>query len=124
MNEQTEPNPETDGQDRQNLMQRDVLLLVTAGMSLLNGMHISPYYDPAFFLMRPFAASFGLTSPLILLYLASMFVSLLTLLLGGVPAALYERARGLTTSTPLSIGIWAISVGVLSLPTWLAFFAG
>jgi len=115
--------PETE-HDRQSLMQRDVLLMVAAGLSLLNGMHVSPWFDPAFFLLRPFAASYGLTSPLILLYLTSLFVSLLTLLLGGVPAALYERARGLPDSTPVSVAIWAGSVALLTLPTLWAFFLG
>jgi len=32
--------------------------------------------------------------------------SAMTLVLAGVPAALYERAKGLKESTPVSIGIW------------------
>ena len=98
------------------MMQRDVLLMVTAGLSLLNGMHFSPYFDPVFILMKPFAASFFITSPLLLLYFTSLFVSLLTVLIGGIPAALYERARGLETSTPVSLGIWASCVAVIAAP--------
>jgi len=113
----------SDEQQRQDLMQTDVLLMVTAGLSLLNGMHFSPYFDPIFFLMKPFAASFFLTSPLLLLYFTSLFVSLMTLLIGGIPAALYERANGLETSSPKSIGIWLAGVAVVALPT-MAGFAG
>lgn len=112
------PGGETDA-ERQDILQRDVLLAVAAGLSLLNGMHFSPFFDPAFILMRPFAAGFFVTSPLVLLYLTSMFVSLVTLLLGGVPAAIYERLRGLPRSTPVSLGIWAAGVALLAAPTLL-----
>jgi len=103
-------------------MQRDVLLVLLAGLSLLNGTYASPWLDPAFFLLGPFAASFGVSSPLVLLYLTSLFVSLLTLLLAGIPAAIFERTRGLDDSTPASLGIWAGGVALLSLPTVIGFF--
>ena len=106
-----------DMQDRQNLMQRDVLLMVIAGLSLVNGMHFSPYFDPAFLLLRPFAAGFFVTSPLVLLYLTSLFVSILTVAIGGVPAAGIERLRGHETSTPRTLMIWLAGVAALSAPT-------
>lgn len=109
----------TEEKERQDMMQRDVLLMVTAGLSLVNGMHFSAYFDPVFFLMKPFAASFYISSPLLLLYFTSLFLSLLTLLIGGVPAAIYERARNLPTSTPVSIGIWFAGVAVVASPTLL-----
>ncbi len=108
-------------QERQDMMQRDVLLMVAAGLSLLNGMHFSPWFDPVFFLFKPFAASFFVTSPILLLYFTSLFISLMTLLIGGVPAAIYERARGLETSTPKSIGIWVAGVVVAAAPTLFGF---
>lgn len=113
-----------DAAERQDMMQRDVLLMVTAGLSLLAGMHFSPYFDPVFILVKPFAASFFLTSPLLLLYFTSLLISLTALLVGGVPAALYERARGLTKSTPVSLGIWAVSVGLIALPALFGLFRG
>jgi hypothetical protein len=116
----TTPSPpgESDA-ERQDLLQRDVLLVVTAMLSLLNGMHFSPFFDPAFILLRPFAAGFFVSSPLVLLYLTSIFVSLSTLLIGGIPAALYERLRGLPRSTPGSLGLWAAGVALLASPTLL-----
>ncbi len=118
MNTQPHPGGESDA-ERQDLLQRDVLLVVTAMLSLLNGMHFSPFFDPAFILLRPFAAGFFVSSPLVLLYLTSIFVSLCTLLIGGLPAALYERLRGLPRSTPVSLGIWAGGVALLASPTLL-----
>ncbi len=108
-------NRHDDMQERQETMQRDVLLVATAAVSLLNGLHFSPLFDPVFFLLRPFVASF-LSSPLVLFYLTSILISLMTLLIAGIPAALYERIRGHTQSTPISIGIWFVVTILLATP--------
>lgn len=104
-----------DLKERQDTMQRDVLLLATAGLSLLNGMHFSPLFDPVLFLLRPFVAGI-LSSPLVLFYLTSIFIALMTLLLAGIPAAIYERIRGHETSTPISLGVWFAATFLLALP--------
>lgn len=110
-----------DLQSRQDTMQRDVLLVATAGLSLLNGQSTSPLFDPVLLLLRPFVAQL-ITSPLLLLYLTSMFLSLMTLLVAGVPAALYERMRGEKESTPVSLGIWFAVTLLLTAPTILIWF--
>ncbi|MFM2422912.1 MAG: hypothetical protein RL291_1442, partial [Pseudomonadota bacterium] len=94
-------------------MQRDVLLVATCGLSLLNGMPWSPMLFPVTILLKPFLAGTFLGTPLVLTYLASMLTSALTLVLAGVPAALYERWKGETESSPMSLGIWL--AGVLAL---------
>lgn len=96
-------------------MQRDVLLVSAAAVSLLNGMHFSPIFDPVFFLLRPFVAQI-FSSGLVLFYLTSIFISVMTLVIGGVPAAIYERIRGQSESSPVSIGIWLVATIVLALP--------
>lgn len=118
------PPPGVDPDARQDMMQRDVLLMVTAGLSLLAGMHFSPYFDPVLFLVKPFAASFFISSPLLLLYFTSLLISLMTLLIGGVPAALYERAKGLEQSTPTSIAIWLGGVALIAAPALLGIVGG
>ncbi|MGE0766963.1 MAG: hypothetical protein AB7L90_10905 [Hyphomicrobiaceae bacterium] len=100
---------------RENIMQRDVLLVSVAAVSLLNGMHFSPLFDPVFFLLRPFVASI-LSSGLVLFYLTSIFISLMTLVIGGIPAAIYERVKGQPESSPVSIGIWLAGTIVAALP--------
>lgn len=104
-----------DQQHREETMQRDVLLVTAAGASLLNGMHFSPLFDPVLFLLRPFVASI-VVSPIVLFYLTSIFISVMTLLLAGIPAAIYERIRGLTESTPVSVGIWLVATLLLAVP--------
>lgn len=116
--------PFDDMEEREQIMKRDVLLVAIAGMSLLNGMHFSPYFDPVAILLRPFIAGTLLSSPLVYLYLASMFVSLMSLLIAGIPAALYERMTGVKDSTSTSLGIWFAAMLVVSLPSLLAMAGG
>jgi len=93
-------------EQRERQMQQDVLLVATAGASLLNGMPFSPVLFPFFVLLKPLIAGTILGSPIVLTYLASILASATTLVLAGVPAALYERASGLSQSTPGSLGVW------------------
>ena len=102
-----------DMQERQDTMQKDVMLVATAGLSLMNGMNWSPVLFPFVVLLKALFAGSILSSPLVLTYLASMLASATTLLIAGVPAALYERAKGLKDSSPMSIGIWLAGTLVL-----------
>ena len=106
--------------NREELLRRDILLIAAAAVSLVNGMHFSPYFDPVFVLFRPFIAGTLLSTPLVLFYLTSIFISLMTLLIAGVPAALYERFRGETESSAVSLGIWLGGTILLALPSFLA----
>ena len=112
--------PLSDMDEREEIMKRDVLLVATAGASLLNGMDFSPYFDPVAILLRPFIAGTLIATPLVALYITSMFVSLMTLLVAGIPAAIYERMKGLDRSTSTSLGIWLAATLLLTVPTWLA----
>jgi len=107
--------------ERQQTMQRDVLLVATAAFSLLNGQSFSPMFDPVLFLLQPFIAQL-VTSPILLFYLTSLFLGLMTLIFAGIPAALYERLRDHQESTPISIGIWLVATILLTLPTIMAWF--
>ena len=105
-------------EERQETMQRDVLLVATAGLSLLNGMPFSPLMGdgvpgPIEILLRPFLAGTFLGHGLVFFYIVSLFCSVLTVILAGIPAAIYERAKGLDRSSPVSLGIWLL--GVLAL---------
>ncbi len=91
------------------------MLVATAGLSLMNGMSWSPVLFPFVVLLKALLAGTFLATPLVLTYLASMLASATTLAIAGVPAALYERAKGLPTSSPISIGIWLAGTLVLVL---------
>ena len=50
------------------------------------------------------------------LMFASLMVSTATVILGGIPAALYERATGASESTDVSLWIWLAGTALLALP--------
>lgn len=105
------------GDEREGILKRDVLLVATAGLSLLNGMHFSPLFDPVLFFVHRLAP--GFFGPILLFYFNSLLISLTTLLLAGIPAALYERVMGHKQSTPVSLGIWFLAALLLTLPSLL-----
>jgi hypothetical protein len=95
-----------DDNRRQDTMQMDVMLVAAAGLSLVNGMSSSPVLLPFVVLLKALLAGSILANPLVLTYLASLLASATTLLIAGVPAAIYERAKRQSGSDPVSIGIW------------------
>lgn len=102
-----------DIQDRTDMMQSDVLLVAIAAVSLLQGMPWSPMLFPVVTMTTIFLAGTFIGSPMVVAYLGSMLASALTLVIAGVPAALYERANGLKTSSTTSLLIWLAATLVL-----------
>jgi hypothetical protein len=103
-------------EQREDLVRRDGLLVGIAGLSLLCGMHFSPYFDPAFLLVKFFGPAFFVGSPLILFYFTSLLVSTTALVLAGVPAAIFERVTGRERSDAVSLGIWLGGLLLLAIP--------
>ncbi len=103
-------------EQREDLVRRDGLLVGIAGLSLLCGMHFSPYFDPAFLLVKFFGPAFFVGSPLLLFYFTSLLVSVTALILAGVPAAIFERMTGRTRSDAVSLGIWLGGLVLLAIP--------
>jgi hypothetical protein len=53
----------------------------------------------------------------LIFYFASLMLSTATIILGGIPAAIYERFAGITgNSTPVSLWIWLAGTGILTIP--------
>lgn len=81
---------------------------------------INGIFSPLIGAMIPFVLvlmpAFFLESLSALFFLASILLSTLTLILGGVPAALYERWVGATESDVVSMWLWLAGVGLLTLP--------
>jgi hypothetical protein len=104
----------------QRLLGRDVLLAGTVAVSVVNGLDFSPIFDSIAYYLYSFAKNTPLFHADVFYYLTSFAISLMTLLLAGIPAALYERMRGLPQSTPASLAIWLAAAVLLSLPTLLS----
>ncbi len=105
------------------LLGRDVPLAATVGVSIVNGLDFSPVFDSVSFFLYSFARESPIYDGELFFYLTSVVISLMTLLLAGIPAALYERVRGLQQSTPGSLAIWLLATALLTLPAILRALA-
>jgi hypothetical protein len=83
-------------------------------VSLLNGL-FSPAVVISWGLMPYLFPILAATSPAVVIMVGSMALAMTTLVVSGVPAALYERVTG-TRATPTSAWIWLGSAVVLSVP--------
>lgn len=115
----TEHHPDSEAA-RAEALRRDGLLVGIAICALTSGMHFSPYFDYVYILLLPIARGLMITSPLITLYLASLVTATSALVLAGVPAAIDERLRGVTTSDSRSLSIWLAGSALIALPALLA----
>ncbi len=89
-------------------------LVIIVGLAILNGI-FSPALIAVFALHPVWYPSFLPLALPVLFLLSSLIVATLTLMIGGVPAALYERFTR-RESTAASGYLWLASVLVLTLP--------
>ncbi|MBL8672623.1 MAG: hypothetical protein JNK11_18340 [Alphaproteobacteria bacterium] len=96
-------------------MGKDFFAILIVGTAVINGI-LNPMlavvvaFAPVWYpYVMPFQAD-------IAFYIASLIVSGLTILISGVPAALYERMRGLKETDDISMMIWLGCAILLSLP--------
>lgn len=103
------------------LVGQGVPLVGVAAVAAFNGTLFSPAFDSIFYYLDTFARGTLFYSPALYLNVTWAFISMMTLLIAGIPAALYERIRGLKASTPVSLGIWLVATVLLSLPTIMSY---
>jgi hypothetical protein len=93
------------------------MLTATSALSLFNGSTQSPLFDSVAQVLCQSTCGYPLVTPHLLFHVTPFAIAVMTLLIAGIPAALYERIRGLQASTPISLGIWLAGTVLLSLPT-------
>lgn len=91
------------------------LLIATVLIAIANGI-LSPWIAIVVAFAPLWYPAWAPTTPQVLLMMSSLVLSTLTLLLAGVPAALYERATGTGQSGTASLTIWLGAAALLSLP--------
>ena len=101
-------------------MSREPLIVAIVGLGILSGM-FSPFRDQAFIMMLALAPGFFIGSPGLILYLTMLFVSALTIMLGGITSALFERATGRKETDTVSLAVWTAAVAVISWPGLAVF---
>lgn len=112
-----DPRLDDDIDARTAAMQSDVVLVALAAVSLMQGMPWSPVLFPVVTMLTIFLSGTFLGTPLVVTYLGSMLASALTVVIAGIPAAIYERAKGLSTSNTTSLLIWlGATIALIALP--------
>ncbi len=108
-------------QDRETTLKKDMMIVGVLGLGALNGMHFSPWFDFGFLVFRPFLENgFFITSPLLIFYFTALMLSTMSIMLGGVAAAIFERLTNRTESDPTSLYIWLGAMVVISVPALLS----
>jgi hypothetical protein len=92
------------------------LVLIVGALSVFNGTLYAPLYDTVAQYLYLFTRGARYVRTDVLAHMTSLSLALGTLLLAGIPAALYERIRGLKSSTPVSLAIWLLAAALLALP--------
>ena len=112
---ETPATPPPEGQEERADAVAYQLLIPLLLIALLNGMH-SPFTGLLVKLAGAWYPPFLPPLPELVFYFAQLLVSTLTLMLAGIPAALYERVSGARRSTFVSMGVWLLGTALLTLP--------
>ncbi len=98
----------------------------TSACSLLDGWSASSVFDSVDYMLGAALRGYPLmTRSAINAHVTPLVLAVMTLILAGIPAAIYERLRGLKASTPISLGIWLVSaIILLALPAILKMLLG
>jgi hypothetical protein len=104
-------------------MSRNFYFVGIAFFGMINGIFNQLALVFALLYVQPLAGPllFG-SVPLTLLF-ASLMVSTATVILGGIPAAIYERLTAASDSNDISLWIWLAGTALLALPAIGNFFA-
>jgi hypothetical protein len=99
-------------------MDRKYYYIGIAFFGMVNGL---PFFNPLYLLALGFSSKlmsaplFG--SPALIAYFASLMLSTATIILAGIPAAIYERFVGAKDdSTDASVWIWLAGTAILAIP--------
>lgn len=96
---------------------RGLLLMTASAVAFFNGSLWSPIFDSVSYVLYLATRGYPMMNAARAYYATPIAIMVMTLLIAGIPAALYERVRGAQTSTVASITIWLLATILLTLPT-------
>jgi hypothetical protein len=104
-------------------MDRNLYFVAIAFFGMVNGLFNQSWLVFSLIHMQILAPALLFGSVPLTLMFASLMVSTATIILGGIPAAIYERIIGAKDdSTESSLWIWLAGTAVLTLPAIGNFF--
>ena len=98
------------------LLKRTLPLALIVALAVTHGAILSPLYDFVSYFVSAFSRRTMFYQPQVLEIFPSVLIALFTLLVGGIPAAIYERVRGLQQSSPASLLIWLLTTILVTAP--------
>jgi len=103
-------------------MERNAYYIGIAFFGMINGL-FSPFLIFAYIFSKALMTVPLFGSEALITYFASLMLSSATIILGGIPAAIYERIIGARDdSTVHSLWIWLAVTGILTIPAIGTFF--
>jgi hypothetical protein len=109
---------------RETLLKQDGYFIGIASLSLLNGMHFSPYFSFVAIPFGPILREYGITSPVITFYLASLIVAVGSVIVSGIPVAIFERLTGRSESDSTSMALWLGVIALITIPSLMGLLGG
>ena len=105
-------------------MDRNLYYIGVAFFGMINGLFNQTWVLFSLIHVQILAPALLFGSVALTLMFSSLMVSTATIILGGIPAAIYERVVGAKEdSTEVSLWIWLAGTAVLTLPAIGNFFA-
>jgi hypothetical protein len=104
-------------------MSRNFYFIGIAFFGMINGIFNQLALVFALLYVQPMAGPLLFGSVPLTLMFASLMVSTATVILGGIPAAIYERVTGASDSNDVSLWMWLAGTAILALPAIGNFFA-
>ena len=98
-------------------MDRNYYFIGIAFFGMINGLFNQVWLLFALIYTQQLAGPLFFGSMSLTLMFASLMVSTATLILGGIPAAIYERVQGIKEdSSEVSLWIWLAGTAILAMP--------
>jgi hypothetical protein len=97
-------------------MSRNFYYIGIAFFGMINGIFNQLWLIFALLYVQPFVGPLLFGSLSLMLMFASLMVSTATVILGGIPAAIYERVTGASDSNDASLWIWLAGTALLTVP--------
>ena len=100
-------------------MSGNSFLVGIVAVAILNGIFSPFFVFTARIIILTLAPELLLTGATVVAFLASLLAATTTIILAGIPAALFERATGRTTTDTVSYALWLITSVALAFPAFL-----
>lgn len=96
---------------------RGLLMIATCAVAFFNGSLWSPVFDSVSYVLYLATRGYPMMTAARAYYATPIAIMVMTLLIAGIPAAIYERLRRAPTTTVASMTIWLLTTILLTLPT-------